>query len=83
MLLKSIKMLSCPKRTLNSKRKVLIKKTGFLPILMWDWSGNLEQLVVKKKLRTKRRGKPAKLKDEKSRKNSRDDRRRRKIRRIW
>jgi len=51
--------------------------------IMWDWSGNLEQLVVKKKGRTKRRGKPAKLNDEKSRKNSRDERRRREIRRIW
>jgi len=45
---------------------------------LWDWSGNLEQLVVKKIWRTKRRGSPAKLKDEKSRKNSRDERRRRK-----
>jgi len=47
-------------------------------LYLWDWSGNAEQLAVKEKWKTKRRGKPAKLKDEKRRKNSRDERRRRK-----
>jgi len=42
-------------------------------LVLWNWSGNAEQLVVKEKWKTKRRGKPTKLKDEKSRKNSRND----------
>jgi len=31
---KALRYITCPKRTINSKRKVLIQKGGFLPILI-------------------------------------------------